>query len=88
MFQYSYTVKNLQYSPAARTENSLLYTCIETFSYTTRVKKSISAQRPNSKDPFQLKTVKIEVFQNAIYQLFFDEFSKFKDWGVHKDHVC
>ena len=35
---------------AARAEISLLYTCIETFSYTTRVKKAISAQRPNGKD--------------------------------------
>ena len=38
MFQYSCTVKNLQR--------------IETFSYTTCVKKTISAQRPNGKDKF------------------------------------
>ena len=54
---YSCTVKNLQHSPAARAENSLLYTRIETFSYTTCVKKAISAQRPNGKDTFQ--TVKV-----------------------------
>ena len=55
MFQYSCTVKNLQHSPAACAENSLLYTRIETFSYTTRVKKPMSAQRPNSKDTLQFE---------------------------------
>ena len=55
MFQYLCTVKNLQHSPAARAENYLLYTRIETFSYTTRVKKPISAQRPNSKDTLQFE---------------------------------
>ena len=54
MFQYSCTVRNLQHLPAARAENYLLYTRIETFSCTTRVKKPISAQRPNGKDTIKI----------------------------------
>ena len=42
----------LHHSPTARAENYLLYTRIKTFSYTTRVKKPISAQRPNGKETF------------------------------------
>ena len=36
-------------------KNSLLYTRIETFSYTTCVEKAISAQRPNGKDTLPIK---------------------------------
>ena len=54
----------MQHSPAARAENSLLYTRIETFSYTTCVKKAISAQRPNGKDTLSLKKLNlILIFQ-------------------------
>ena len=54
MFHYSYTVKNISHSPAARAKKYLFYIRIKTFIYiqlcNTRVKKAISAQRPNGKN--------------------------------------
>ena len=54
MFHYSYTVKNISHSPAARAKKYLFYIRIKTLIYiqlcNTRVKKAISAQRPNGKN--------------------------------------
>ena len=81
MFQYSCTVKNLQHSPAACDENSLLYTRIEIFSYTTRVKKAMSGKRPNSNAlRLQISKRKIVKMTELYWKLFSVHFWRFHEF--------